>query len=184
MHDAAGKKKVVISRKGARIIAVRSANRTPLAMCQLAQYKKTMGKSVEHGISLQWPMNRSSFWLSSFFGPRKKHNRIREFHYGLDMAAVKGVEVEAAATGMVVEAGYCLGYGNTVVIMHSNKYRTRYAHLDLVAVARGQYVQTGQRIGTVGDTGNVRKRGSHSSSHLHFEVCAYGKKVNPLYFFS
>lgn len=134
-------------------------------------------------ITLVWPIDRSQFWLSSFFGPRKKTDQSWGFHYGIDMAACKGTPVMASADGIVIEAYYNSGYGNTILISHTNKYKTRYAHLDKILVSVGQKVCKGMLIGKVGATGAVRKKKGRDPSHLHFEVYAHGKQVNPLSFF-
>jgi len=129
-----------------------------------------------------WPVHRSNFWLSSLFGNRKNGDGSVGFHYGIDMAAMKGTPVYAAATGVVVEARNAQrGYGNTIVVKHSNKYKTRYAHLDAMHVCIGQRVLRGAHIGDVGDTGFVRKSGK-DASHLHFELYVFGERVNPLYY--
>lgn len=128
-----------------------------------------------------FPIERSHYWLSSRFGPRKKSNGTWGFHHGVDMAACKGTLVKAAAAGVVTEARYASGYGNVVVIAHNKKYKTRYAHLSAISTYVGQEVKRGQLIGKVGDTGCVRKSGK-DASHLHFEVVANGKRVNPMYF--
>ncbi len=134
-------------------------------------------------INFVWPISRSQFWLSSFFGPRRKPDRSWGFHYGIDMASCRGTPVIAAADGIVIEAHYDAGYGNTVLIAHTNKYKTRYAHLDKIIASVGQKVEQGTLIGKVGSTGAVFKRKGKDPSHLHFEVYAHGKKVNPLSFF-
>jgi len=103
------------------------------------------------------------------------------FHYGLDMAALKGTPVKAAANGKVVEAGNGNGYGNTILLLHNKFFKTRYAHLNRIRVKSGQNVKRGQIIGTVGATGNVRANGT-DASHLHFEVHYKNKQVNPLYY--
>lgn len=156
--------------------------------------KKTYAKQVQseiaskikqhvHEMGMAWPVDRSQFWMSSPFGPRRNPNGARGFHTGIDMAAVKNTPVKAAASGVVVEARYASGYGNTVVIAHTGKYRTRYAHLNSFSVEVGQKVERGQQIGKVGATGCVRsKRRGGDASHLHFEVHAFGKHVNPMYF--
>ncbi|HRN78065.1 MAG TPA: M23 family metallopeptidase [Candidatus Dependentiae bacterium] len=131
-------------------------------------------------IELDWPIEKSRFWLSSFFGSRKNPDGSYGFHRGIDMAAIRGTPVKAAAPGRVVEAHYVSGYGNTVLVQHNHKYKTRYAHLDRIKVTAGQRVQKGTLVGTVGDTGFVRKSGK-DASHLHFEVYMFGKRVNPLY---
>lgn len=133
-------------------------------------------------VSFSWPIERSNFWLSSLFGSRKKPNGTWGFHYGLDMAALRGTHVCAVGDGLVTEARFSQGYGNTVVITHSRKYRTRYAHLDKIVVKIGQKVKNRELIGVVGSTGLVWKSRGRDPSHLHFEVHSFGKQVNPLSF--
>lgn len=131
------------------------------------------------GITFALPIEQSKFWLSSFFGPRKKPSGEWGFHYGVDMAAQRGTPVKAAAAGIVERAGYVSGYGNMVMIVHDAAYKTRYAHLDTIQVKVGQKIIRGQKIGSVGDTGSTRKRGK-DASHLHFELYERGTQVNPL----
>lgn len=126
-----------------------------------------------------WPIEKPNFWLSSFFGPRRKPNGTWGFHYGVDMAAQRGTPVYAVDDGVVVQAQYVAGYGNTVVIQHDARYKTRYAHLDRIYVRKDQSVSKRQRIGSVGDTGFTIKSGK-DASHLHLEVYDHGKQVNPL----
>lgn len=139
--------------------------------------------SAPKDFSFAWPIKRSDFWLSSFFGPRRKPDRSWGFHYGIDMAACRGTPVNAAADGLIIEAHFHPGFGNTILISHNNKYKTRYAHLDKILVSVGQKVEQGQLIGKVGATGAVRKKKGRDASHLHFEVYAHGKQINPLSFF-
>ncbi len=127
-----------------------------------------------------WPIDRSCFWLSSAFGRRTVKGMSR-FHHGIDMAALKGTPVKAAASGVVIEARNAHGYGNTIVIRHNKKYKTRYAHLNRIRVCAGQKVRRGQRVGDVGDTGFVHTSGI-DASHLHFEVSMFGERVNPQYY--
>lgn len=130
-----------------------------------------------------WPLDRSQFWLSSIFGPRKKPDGSWGFHSGIDMAAVKGTPVKAAGAGIVKQAESVPGYGNTIVIVHDKKFKTRYAHLDKIGVRVGQKVSKAEYIGNVGETGFVRKsKKGTDASHLHFEVEVFGKRVNPFYF--
>jgi murein DD-endopeptidase MepM/ murein hydrolase activator NlpD len=163
---------VVSTKKGKR------TKRSPLP----AGWRATKTKRVAvTGINFILPIEQSKFWLSSFFGPRKKPSGAWGFHYGIDMAAPRGTPVKSAATGIVEHAGRGAGYGNMVMIKHDAVYKTRYAHLDTIAVKVGQKVTVGQKIGTVGDTGFTRKSGK-DASHLHFELYERGKQVNPLYF--
>ena len=127
-----------------------------------------------------WPIDPSRFWLSSLFGPRKNPSGWRT-HQGIDMAAIKGTPVKAAAPGEITEAGWDEhGRGKMILVAHGNQYQTRYAHLDKILVSAGQHVERGTIIGRVGATGNVR--GRHSGSHLHFEVLTARHTVNPLHF--
>lgn len=140
---------------------------------------KKIGMSSAHTSFFSWPLESDQFWLSSLFGPRKKPNGSWGMHTGIDMAAIKGTLVKAVAPGCVAESRYGSGYGNTVVLHHNNRYKTRFAHLDKIFVKRGQQVNRGQVIGTVGATGFIRKKGK-DGSHLHFEVYSYNKHINPL----
>lgn len=142
----------------------------------------TRGEKPEIGEKIfSWPLARNSFWLSSLFGPRNLGDgRGTMFHSGVDLAAVTGTPVRAAADGEVMEAYFnSKGYGKTVLLDHHNGYKTRYAHLHRIKVQIGQMISQGHLLGTVGATGNVRSNGT-SAAHLHFEVQKNGKAVNPL----
>ena len=75
--------------------------------------------------------------------------------------------------GTVEYAGWYYGYGYYVKINHGNGLVTTYAHLNSIAVVKGQKVSNGQQIGRVGNSGNS------SGPHLHFEVYRNGVAVNP-----
>lgn len=127
----------------------------------------------------KWPMKQGSFRIGSRFGPRKKVDGQWGFHHGLDLPAPKGTPVYAAAPGVIWAVSRSPnGYGNEVVIYHSKKYKTRYAHLDTILVTKGQEITQDHCIGRVGATGTVRGKKPY---HLHFEVMVFGKKINPLY---
>lgn len=149
---------------------------------QMSSIQSTFMSNPYHNFALRWPINRSQFWLSSKFGPRKKKDGVSwGFHHGIDLAALKGTEVRAAAKGIVIETSYSpKGYGKSIVLAHDKKrqIKTRYAHLDAMYVTKGQYVHEGQLIGRVGDTGFVH--GKKDASHLHFELIEQNKRINPL----
>jgi murein DD-endopeptidase MepM/ murein hydrolase activator NlpD len=138
-------------------------------------------QDIAHEMSFAWPMEKKLFWLSYGFGPRKHPSGRWEYHRGIDLAAPTGTPVAAAASGVVVQACYSGGYGNTVVIAHNKKFATRYAHLSKILVSVGDELAQGDILGKVGATGNVRGK---NGSHLHFEIMVYGKRVNPFYFLS
>lgn len=103
--------------------------------------------------------------------------RSGRMHEGMDIAATLGTPIRAAADGAVYAAGWASGAGNRVDIRHDAAYVTKYFHMSRIAVTKGQRVTRGQVIGYVGSTG-------HSSGpHLHIEVWANGKSVNPAGYF-
>ncbi|MFE3181299.1 transglycosylase family protein [Streptomyces violascens] len=99
------------------------------------------------------------------------------YHTGVDFPVATGTSVKAVTSGTVVEAGWGGSYGYQVVIHHPDGRYSQYAHLSAVNVKAGQKVNTGQRIGRSGATGNA------TGPHLHFEIRtgpAYGSDVDPL----
>jgi murein DD-endopeptidase MepM/ murein hydrolase activator NlpD len=119
-----------------------------------------------------WP---AAGWLTSGFGSRSDPFTGRpDSHPGLDISGNMGDSVFATADGRVAIAGRTGDYGNLVVIEHAFGLTTRYGHLSRIAVAAGAEIKRGAVIGYVGSTGRS------TSSHLHYEVWANGRPVNPL----
>ena len=115
----------------------------------------------------QWPVRGT---ILSEFGPKPGglHND------GLNISAPKGTPVVAAENGVVAYAGNELrGFGNLLLIRHADGWMSAYAHLDEMTVDRGATVKRGQKIGTVGSTGNV------SSPQLHFELRKSNRAMDP-----
>jgi murein DD-endopeptidase MepM/ murein hydrolase activator NlpD len=162
---------------------INNNNRTIPKVSSTVQQKKITKAVVprrpikDHGFV--WPIDNDKFWLSSLFGPRKRLNGSWGFHHGIDMAAVKGTAVKSARSGDVIEASFQQGYGNTVLVQHNSNLKTRYAHLNTICVSIGQKIKQGTIVGTVGETGFIRKKGK-DGSHLHFEIYEHGKRINPM----
>jgi len=97
-----------------------------------------------------------------------------DFHAGLDIAAERGQPVYATAEGTVAGAEYHSDYGNLIVLNHGFGIETRYGHLSAFSVSKGQTVKRGDIIGRVGATGKA------TGPHLHYEVLASGRLLNPL----
>jgi len=95
------------------------------------------------------------------------------FHAGVDISAPSGTRVEAAADGIVLEAGPESGYGNEILIDHGYGLTTKYGHLSRIFVVVGQVLKRGQVIGAVGMTGKT------TGPHLHYEVHVKDTPVNP-----
>jgi len=142
--------------------------------------KITASRHTSKECGFIWPIDSDKFWLSSLFGPRKRIDGTWGFHHGIDMAAPKGTLVKVVRAGTVTEACFQSGYGNTVVVQHSDTLKTRYAHLHTIRVYAGQKIKQGVIIGTVGETGFIRKKGK-DGSHLHLEVYERGKRINPMH---
>ena len=114
-------------------------------------------------------------WLTGRFGGRPDpFTGERAFHQGLDISTTKGQPVYATANGTVESAAYSGEYGNLIVIRHDFGLSTRYGHLSKFHVRPGQSVKRGDVIGLVGSTGRS------TGAHLHYEVLANGKLINPL----
>ena len=115
--------------------------------------------------------------VSSVFNPHRMHpilNLIRG-HMGTDYAAPTGTPVHAAGEGRVSFAGRRGGYGNAVVLAHSNSVSTLYGHMSRFArnIRVGTHVQQGEIIGFVGMTGLA------TGPHLHYEYLVNGVHKNP-----
>jgi murein DD-endopeptidase MepM/ murein hydrolase activator NlpD len=115
--------------------------------------------------------------VSSVFNPHRMHpilNRIRG-HMGTDYAAPTGTPVHAAGDGRISFAGQRGGYGNAVVLAHSNSVSTLYGHMSRFAkhIRVGTHVQQGDVIGYVGMTGLA------TGPHLHYEYLVNGVHKNP-----
>jgi murein DD-endopeptidase MepM/ murein hydrolase activator NlpD len=106
--------------------------------------------------------------------------KISKFHSGMDFTAPTGTEVYATGNGVIRTVKSARReLGNHIIIDHGFGYQTVYAHLDRFNVRVGQKVKRGDVIGFVGSTG------LSTAPHLHYEVLANGKHVDPaLYYFN
>lgn len=102
---------------------------------------------------------------------------VEKFHSGMDVGCQYGDTVWASASGTVSLASYYSGYGNCVIIKHSNGYSTLYGHLSSIAVSAGQQVNCKDVIGYVGSTG------LSTGPHLHFEIRSGDTCLDPESFF-
>ncbi len=114
--------------------------------------------------------------VTSQFGTRRSYNggALERVHAGTDFAAMPGAAIYAAAPGRVVLADALTVRGNATIIDHGNGVFTGYWHQDTITVKVGDFVQAGQIIGTVGQTGRV------TGPHLHWELFVNGVQVDPL----
>jgi murein DD-endopeptidase MepM/ murein hydrolase activator NlpD len=114
-------------------------------------------------------------WVTGWFGNRSDpFTGEAGFHQGIDISLDRGQPVYATADGVVEAASYTGDYGNLIILQHDFGLTTRYGHLSGYAVKLGQEVTRGQVIGYVGATGRA------TGAHLHYEILANGKLLNPL----
>ncbi len=138
-----------------------------------------------------WPTERP-YTITSYF-----EYRWGSFHKGIDIYVGYGSPIYASNNGVVYKTGSgctpgyigCNGrQGNYVIINHNaGGYYTVYMHMKEFYVSEGQTVARGQKIGTMGNTGEVypvpTSSNPYGGTHLHFEVRvggAYGTSINPL----
>lgn len=137
-------------------------------------YYNPKGESVRKAL-MRTPIDGAR--LSSRFGMRK-HPILgySKKHTGIDFAAPSGTPIMAAGNGTIDFAGRKGGYGKYIRIRHNGEYKTAYAHMSKFArgMRKGTRVRQGQIIGYVGTTGRS------TGPHLHYEVHANGRQINPL----
>jgi murein DD-endopeptidase MepM/ murein hydrolase activator NlpD len=124
-------------------------------------------KTLDKFSHFSWPLRGQ---IISKFGPKSGGL----YNDGINIKAKEDAEVKASEEGVVAYVGNELkGYGNLVIIKHSGGWITAYAHLKNSFTKRGQQVKKGQKIGTVGATGNV------TSPQLYFGLRKGRDAVNP-----
>jgi len=112
-------------------------------------------------------LKSSSTWIWPAKGPAALSLK------GLDITGSDGSPVYAANNGEVVYSGNSLrGYGNLIIIKHSNYFLTAYAHNRKNMVKEGELVSIGQKIAEMGQSGTDKVK-------LHFEVRYKGKPIDP-----
>ena len=107
----------------------------------------------------------SGYYMRPISGGKKSQGL--HGYNGVDLAAPLGTPIFASASGEVIiskSGGWNGGYGNYIVIKHSNGTQTLYAHNNSNSVSVGNTVKQGETIGSVGRTGKA------TGSHLHFEI--------------
>ena len=139
---------------------------------RLLQYDVARREAIAGALPTLWPADG---WVSGGYGHRRDpFTGDREFHSAVDISTRTGEPVYATAHGRVISAARSGNYGNLIEIDHGFGIETRYGHLSEFAVLPGTTVQRGVLIGYVGATGRA------TGSHVHYEVLANGRQVNPL----
>lgn len=133
--------------------------------------------TFESPLALAGPLQiRKDPYGSGYFGARRNGGRR---HRGVDLLAPVGTPVVAAKSGRASLGRTKNGMGRYVEVRHPDGWMTRYGHLKEIRIRDRQRVRRGRLLGTVGKTGNAKRR--IIQPHLHFEVIdPRGKFVDPL----
>ena len=129
-------------------------------------------RSLGGSPQFRWPVRGK---VISGYGPKTngQHND------GINLSVPEGTEIKAAENGVVAYAGNELkGYGNLVLLRHTDGWMTAYAHNSQVIVKRGDQVRRGQTIARAGQTGGV------TSPQVHFEIRKGSTPVDPTQYLS
>ncbi|GGI89775.1 murein hydrolase activator EnvC family protein [Legionella impletisoli] len=101
-------------------------------------------------------------------------NHINRINQGVMFYAKEGLSVDAVYPGKVVFSDWLKGYGLLIIIDHGRGYMTLYAHNQALFKQKGESVEQGEQIATVGHSGGLKENG------LYFEVRHRGKAISPL----
>lgn len=122
-------------------------------------------KTVPYSGKFVWPTESPTHYLSQGY---------HRWHRAIDLPRSNGWGLYASAPGIIQTRNARGGYGNLIIINHGSGWSTYYAHLSEYKVEPGQYVEQGQLIGIMGNTGRS------TGPHLHFEIRQNGTPLNPL----
>ena len=168
------------ARDGEIVFARLTLSGTPRAYYRFEYDTGLIDYFDETGQSARKPLLRTPVdgaRLTSGYG-RRRHPVLgySRVHRGVDFAASRGTPVYAAGDGRITQRGRKGAYGRYIRIRHNSRYSTAYAHLRGYkrGLRAGSRVRQGQVIGYVGSSGRT------TGSHLHYEIIAGGRAVNPL----
>ena len=144
--------------------------------------KKSLKSVKKTTLNFEQTLNKNSKFIWPVKGKLiSKYGKSTDgfFNDGININSKLNQKVGASNDGVVIYSGNEIpGYGNLVLIKHSQNWITAYAHLGKVTIEKGDKVKKGEIIGLVGKTGNVRK------PQLHFEIRKGKEAVNPLNYLS
>jgi len=135
---------------------------------------KNVNKSNKRSEAVEFP-SRISKWMWPAKGKLISRFELSELGTkGIEISGKKGDTIVAAADGKVVYTGNALrGYGQLVIIKHSDNFLSAYAHNDVLLVKEQMWIKAGQKIALMGRTGTDQVK-------LRFEVRYKGKSVDPM----
>ena len=118
-----------------------------------------------------WPLNGI---ITGVYGSQRILNgKSRQPHFGIDIAAPAGTPVTASASGHVVMVENLYFSGWTIIISHGDYISSTYSHLQTVTVQKGENINRGEMIGTVGSSGRS------TGAHLDWRINWLDKRLDP-----
>jgi septal ring factor EnvC (AmiA/AmiB activator) len=166
------RKRLALAAKESLEVSARALNQTISAITPQADSARVKTSFARQKGRLPYPVTGKI--ISKFGTKRKGDYNAFTFQSGIDIKAERGTPVKNVFSGEVMFAQWLKGYGNLMIINHGNNYYTLYAHVEELYKKKGEQVDTGEIIGTAGDTGSIK------GPCLHFEVRHHGKPVDPL----
>jgi septal ring factor EnvC (AmiA/AmiB activator) len=112
--------------------------------------------------------------IIGFGSYKNKKLNLVNFQSGIEIKADRGEPIRAVFDGEILYADWFKGYGNMIIIDHGENYYTVYAHAEELFASKGDNIDMGDVVGTVGDSGSM------IGPSLHFEVRHHGKPMDPL----
>jgi lipoprotein NlpD len=162
---------------GQKIYLNKTSYKRPLKSKNMIKNRKTVHKSKEKNNNLNEIYQENQLVMTGAWDwPVRgnvvtKYNTSPSFNKGIDIAVNTTTDVKSAANGMVVYRGAGLkGYGKLIIIKHSEKFLSAYAHNDSLLVNEGQLVKKGQKIAVIGEKTKI----------LYFEIREDGKPIDPI----
>ncbi len=136
------------------------------------KWEKLTGNFSKNKGKLNWPVQGK---VLHEFG-RYKNPELKTVlnNTGIDIKAARGTEVRCVFSGVVSLITYMSGFGNMVIVDHNDGYYTVYAHLDQIFLKENDFIEGGDRIGTVGESGSLE------GPKLHFEIYGNNRTLNPM----
>jgi septal ring factor EnvC (AmiA/AmiB activator) len=152
-------------------IAAMEARRVPTAQPPPPGYFTSGQPFASLKGKLPWPVSGK---IVTRFG-QYRHPRLGTItdNTGIDIEAAKGTAVRAVSDAQVGMVTWLRGFGNTIILDHRDGHYSVYAHLDEINVAQNEWLQAGDVIGTVGETGSL------DGPRLHFEIWNKREIQNP-----
>ena len=165
-----------IDRQGVELLLLKENEHELVKLLnKLNVHKKNKTDTLKKGFSfsskkgeLIWPINGK---LLKKYGEKKKKTGLK--WRGVLIESVQGSHVSAVSQGKVVFADWFRNFGLLIIIDHENDYLSLYGHNQRLLKSIGDFVQTGEKIATVGDSGGQK------NSALYFEIRKGKKTLNP-----